>query len=66
MMRKGFAIFVLAAAALRGQSITSSLIGSVHDETGSVVPSATVTAVDVATNARASVKTDATGVYLLL
>jgi len=26
MMRKGFAIFALAAAALRGQSITSSLI----------------------------------------
>src|SRR5438876_1765179 len=66
MLRKGFAIFVLAAAASRGQSITSSLIGSVHDETGAVVPFAAVTAVDIATNARASSKTDASGDYLLL
>jgi hypothetical protein len=66
MLRKAFAIFVLAAAALRGQSITSSLIGSVHDETGAVVPFATVTSVDIATNARASSKTDASGDYLLL
>ncbi len=57
---------MLAAAALRGQSITSSLIGSVHDETGAVVPFAAVTAVDIATNARASSKTDASGDYLLL
>jgi len=59
MLRKGFAIFVLAAAALRGQSITSSLIGSVHDKTGAVVPFAPVTAVDIAINGRASSKTDA-------
>jgi hypothetical protein len=51
---------------LFAQSITSSLIGTVHDNTGAVVPNATVAAIELATNARSETRTDANGNYVLL
>ncbi len=66
MPRKLLWVFVFIAAVVFGQSITSSLIGTVHDNTGAVVPNATVTAVELATNARSETRTDASGNYVLL
>ncbi len=57
---------LLPGAFLFAQSITSSLIGTVHDNTGAVVPNATVAAIELATNARSETRTDANGDYVLL
>jgi outer membrane receptor protein involved in Fe transport len=63
-------LFILAAVSavmgLMAQSITSSLIGTVTDSSGAVVPNATIIATNVATNARGQAKTDSYGNYLLL
>jgi hypothetical protein len=66
MPRKLLCAFLLVGAVVFAQSITSSLIGTVHDNTGAVVPNATVTAVELATNARSETHTDASGNYVLL
>jgi len=66
MLRKEFIIFLIASAILLSQSITSSLIGTVHDNSGAVVPNATVTAVNLATNARSEAQTDSAGNFVLL
>src|SRR5437764_14464979 len=65
---KGRSLVLLCAAAgvMRSQSITSSLIGIVRDDSGAVAPNATVTATNVATNARLETRTDASGNYTLL
>ena len=65
-MRNLLAILLCTVAGLHAQTITASLIGTVHDDSGAVVPAAIVTAVNIATNARTSSKTDANGDYLLL
>src|SRR5690242_3297096 len=59
-------VVLLCATFLLGQSITSSLVGTVRDDSGAVVPNATITATNVATNARGEAKSDANGSYTLL
>lgn len=59
-------VLLCAAIGLLGQSITSSLIGTVHDDSGAVVPNATIIAINVANNARSEATSDATGSYTLL
>jgi outer membrane receptor protein involved in Fe transport len=55
---------LLSASLLFGQSAnTSALTGTVTDQTGAVVPNATVTATNVGTNATRTVTTGADGVY---
>jgi len=66
MSLKKVVLFLGVAAILLGQSITSSLVGTIHDNSGAVVPNATITARNIATNTRASAKSDPTGKYLLL
>lgn len=66
MPRKLLCAFLLFGAFVFAQSITSSLIGTVHDNTGAVVPKATVTAIELAVNARSETHTDASGNYVLL
>src|ERR1035441_949252 len=61
-----FLAAVSAVMGLMAQSITSSLIGTVTDSSGAVVPNATIIATNVATNARGQAKTDSYGNYLLL
>jgi len=60
------AIVLFAAAGLMAQSITSSLVGTVTDSSGAVVPAAEITATAVATNARVTAKSDAAGNYIVL
>ncbi|HEY7391976.1 MAG TPA: TonB-dependent receptor [Bryobacteraceae bacterium] len=57
--------FFLLAAAVYGQGAGSSgtIIGTVTDATGAVVPRATITAVDAAKGARYTAQTDSTGQY---
>jgi hypothetical protein len=58
--------FVLIAAALApAQDISGSISGIVTDETGAVVPNATVTAVNTATSARFTAKSDGEGQYAI-
>ena len=61
-----FPTVVSAVMGLMAQSITSSLIGTVTDSSGAVVPNATIIATNVATNARGQAATDSVGNYLLL
>ncbi|HKS96977.1 MAG TPA: carboxypeptidase regulatory-like domain-containing protein, partial [Terriglobia bacterium] len=56
--------FALAASSLFGQA-TGSLLGTVQDRSGSVVPGADVTATSQDTGISRSAKTDETGHYLL-
>jgi hypothetical protein len=49
-----------------GQGFTASVLGTVTDTTGAVVPTAIVTATNLATAAKAAVSTDAAGSYTLL
>ena len=57
---------LVASMVLSGQSITSSLVGTVTDSSGAVIPNAAVAATNVATNARTETKTDSLGNYTLL
>ncbi len=61
-----FVASLLGAAVLYGQSITSSIVGTVHDNSGAVVPNATVSAVNLATNASSETHTDSSGNFVLL
>ena len=69
-MRRVCCAFVLGAllpaAMLVAQTITSGMIGGVHDQTGAVVPAASVTAVNLESNARSETKTDSAGNFVLL
>jgi hypothetical protein len=56
------AFFVFADAA-PAQTIRSTLTGTVLDPNGGVVPAATVTATNVATNSKSSAKTNQSGIY---
>jgi hypothetical protein len=53
------------SARLHAQAISGDLVGTVADATGAVVPNATVTAVNTATNVRATASTNASGLYRL-
>jgi hypothetical protein len=64
---RSFAIFLAISlyfcAAGMGQATTGSVLGTVHDSTGAVVPGATVTISDLAKGTKAVTHTDAVGVY---
>jgi outer membrane receptor protein involved in Fe transport len=52
------------AAALFSQSFTGSILGIVRDSTGAVVPNATITIVNVGTNAHTETRSDENGNYV--
>src|SRR6266568_8712799 len=56
----------LFSACLFGQTVSSSLVGTVLDPTGAVVPSAPVTLTDTDTGAVRSAVTDSAGVFRFL
>ena len=58
--------FALAAAAALAQTSTGSLTGTVRDDTGGVIPGATVTATRAATGATRTVVTSDSGIYRVL
>src|SRR4051812_31533409 len=60
------ALLLMAATIAAAQSITSSIIGTIHDESGAVVPNAVITATNLATNARNEAKADPNGNFVLL
>ena len=57
-------VAICAAPSLYGQSTTASLLGVVHDPSGSVVPGAAVTATNTQTSFARTAQTDAEGNYL--
>ena len=56
-------IMLATAGLLPGQSFTGTILGTVKDASGAVVPGATITVVNLANNETKEVKTDSTGVY---
>jgi len=60
------ALWLAGSATLFAQSFTASLMGTIKDNTGSVVPGVAVTATNVATGVTYSSKTDGEGNYTLL
>jgi hypothetical protein len=52
------------SSALSAKEITGAITGVVTDQSGAVVPGATVTVRNVATNLESSMVTDVSGVYL--
>lgn len=59
-----FLLLILAVAVGLAQTPTGTLQGTVYDQTGSVVPDASVTITNTATNETKQLKTDATGRYI--
>src|SRR6266700_3267319 len=57
-------LVAIGSAAAPAQEITGAITGVVKDQSGAIVPGATVTVRNVATNIEASMVTDGTGVYL--
>jgi hypothetical protein len=63
-----FVLAVLSPIGLRvaqAQVDAATIVGSVHDATGAVVPNAAVTATDLGTNTKSTTHTDNTGNYVL-
>jgi len=60
-----FALSLLLASGLAAQSITGSITGIVTDATGAVVPGADVTVINLGTNIRSAMKSDASGNYTI-
>jgi hypothetical protein len=56
---------ILVAGAARAQESRGSILGRVTDPTGAVVPTAEVKAINVATGAAVSAKTNESGLYSL-
>jgi len=54
---------IAASSALNGQSFYGSILGTVTDTSGAVVPDATVTVTNVGTNQAQTVRSDAVGKY---
>jgi hypothetical protein len=72
-MKRGLHVFVyclvsaLSCASLAyAQTFTASIVGTVRDATGAVVPDAAVVAINTGTNARAEARTDEQGNYTVL
>src|SRR5579862_8271699 len=57
--------FMLAPALVLAQTETGAIAGTVTDQTGAVVPGATVTVKNVATNAVRNATTNAEGIYAI-
>ncbi len=53
----------LSGIALLAQTFTGSILGTVRDSSGAVVPDAAITIVNIGTNARAEARSDAAGNY---
>ncbi len=62
----GFLFALFLTSILCGQSITSSLVGTVRDPSGAVVPGATITAVNPANNSKGEATAGPNGSFLLL
>ena len=56
-------VFGLLPSALCGQTFYGTIVGTVTDSTGGVVPGASVSAINIGTNEKRTVKTDPTGGY---
>src|SRR5579863_9619806 len=56
---------VLGSQAILGQTITGSVVGTVTDQTGAVIPSATVAATETSTGVKTSTVTNKDGLYNL-
>jgi carboxypeptidase family protein/TonB-dependent receptor-like protein len=54
-----------AVSPLKAQVDTATIVGTVQDSSGAVVPGATVTATDTGTNIATSAKTDSQGTYVI-
>src|SRR5580698_5530205 len=59
----GFVANTTAPVAYSQSNVTGGLSGVVHDQTGAVVPGATVVVTDTATDAKQTVKSNAEGRY---
>ncbi|MSV29502.1 MAG: hypothetical protein EXQ52_12290 [Bryobacterales bacterium] len=66
MTRLRFAIGLATIVSLHAQSFTGSILGTVKDPAGAVVPGAALVVTNTGNNARANVQTDATGNYAAL
>jgi hypothetical protein len=58
-------LFLLSALCAFSQSFTATILGSVKDATGAVVPNATISALNLATNLRSETLSDASGLYVI-
>ena len=62
----GFCLLTMAVAgALHAQVDTATIVGTVQDSSGAVVPGASVTATAVGTNIKVSTHTDSSGTYVI-
>lgn len=59
----GLALAIGLQPHARGQIVNGSIVGTITDPSGAVIPGSTVTAVDTATGLKRTVKTDAGGRY---
>jgi hypothetical protein len=55
----------VASCAIHAQTFTATVQGTVTDASGAGIPSATITATNVATNVHSEARSDGTGRYLL-
>lgn len=60
-----FILTVVCPTQLRAQTVAGTIVGTVTDETGAVLPGVTVTATGVATNVSRTVLTTDTGQYVI-
>ena len=58
-------VLIFSVTLLRAQVDTGTIVGTVQDSSGAVVPAATVTATEVNTNTQTSVRTDSAGTYIV-
>jgi len=72
-MRKSALLFLVAAGALflfslnaRGQTFYGSIVGTVMDASGAVVPDANVTLTNLGTDQKRTIRSDSTGLYQFL
>ncbi len=58
-------VAAFAAGIVFGQSFTATIVGTVKDSTGAVVPQAAIVAVNTATGARTEARSDEAGLFLV-
>ena len=63
VLRFAFVIFCLSAVLARGQDTTATLLGTVTDSSGALLPGVTVTVKDVDTSQTRTVVADERGRY---